>query len=35
MFNILILQWANLIGPSLKKNQTTEAPQNKRLYFEV
>jgi hypothetical protein len=21
------LQWANLIGPSLQKNETTEAPQ--------
>jgi hypothetical protein len=26
---------ANLIGPSLPKNETMEAPQNRRFYFEV
>ncbi len=28
-------QHANLIGPSLKKNETMETPQNKRVYFDV
>jgi len=32
---ILFLQQANLIGPSLQKNETMEAPQNRRFYFEV
>jgi hypothetical protein len=27
-------QWANLIGPSLKKNETMEVPLNRRFYFD-
>jgi hypothetical protein len=29
------LQWANLIGPSLKKKEIMEIPQGRRFYFEV
>jgi hypothetical protein len=37
LFIYLFLQRLNLIGPSLqkKKKKTMEAPQNRRLYFEV
>jgi len=38
LFFFFFLQQANLIGPSLKKNETNEpmeAPKNRRLYFEV
>ncbi len=31
----LFLQQANLIGPSLKKLETMDVPQTKRLYFEI
>ncbi len=34
-FFFFLWQRANLIGPSLKKNESMEAAQNKRFYFEV
>ncbi len=35
IFIFIFLQQANLIGSLLKKNETMEAPQDKRFYFEV
>ncbi len=33
--NFLFLQWANLIGPSQKKIETMDAPQNRRFYWKT